>query len=164
MNRHYSKDSYIELLGRIKTKMPDISLSTDIIVGFPGESDADFEDTLDVYRQAGYSSAFTFIYSKRTGTPAAMMEDQVDAEAVKERFNRLLEVVDEYSARFHNGHIGSVFKVLLEEQNQQNPELLSGRTERNSIVHVEADTSFVGRTVDVRITGAKTYYLVGEIV
>ena len=97
MNRHYTKESYLELVAKIKKAMPDIALTTDIIVGFPGETEQDFEDTMDVVEKVQYDSAFTFIYSKRTGTPAAAMEDQVPEEVVKERFDRLLKRVQELS-------------------------------------------------------------------
>lgn len=162
MNRRYSKESYLALVEKIKQKMPEIVLSTDIIVGFPGETDEDFEDTLEVYEQVKYSTAFTFIYSKRTGTPAATMELQIDESVIKARFNELLKRVDHYGYEFQSRQVGKVLDVLIEEVNHQDTSLMSGRTEQNSLVHIEGDESLIGQIIPVKITSAKSYYLVGE--
>lgn len=106
MNRHYTKEHYLEVVRKIREAVPDISLTTDIIVGFPGETEEDFQDTLDIVRQVRYDSAFTFIYSKRTGTPAAAMEDQVPDDVVKDRFDRLLKEVQQISAEVCSVHQG----------------------------------------------------------
>ena len=121
MNRHYTKEQFISLARRLKEAVPGISLTTDIIVGFPGETEEDFEETLDVVRQVEFDSAFTFIYSKRTGTPAASMEDQVPEDVVKERFDRLLKEVQEISARVCGRDEGTVQEVLAEEVDSHGP-------------------------------------------
>lgn len=113
MNRNYTKEHYLELVDKIRSKMPDVSLTTDIIVGFPGETEEDFEETLDVVRKAKYDSAYTFIYSKRTGTPAAAMENQVPEDVVKNRFNRLLETVNEVSRSISNRYEARYSRYLL---------------------------------------------------
>lgn len=134
MNRHYTKESYLELVAKIKKAMPDIALTTDIIVGFPGETEQDFKDTMDVIEKVQYDSAFTFIYSKRTGTPAAAMEDQVPEEVVKERFDRLLKRVQEISAEKTQAGAGVVEDVLVEDVNKQETGYVTGRTARNYLV------------------------------
>ncbi|OON99258.1 MAG: tRNA (N6-isopentenyl adenosine(37)-C2)-methylthiotransferase MiaB, partial [Epulopiscium sp. Nele67-Bin004] len=164
MNRGYTKEHYLNLVQKIRTAMPEITLTTDIIVGFPGETDADFEDTIDVVKQAKYLSAFTFIYSKRTGTPAATMENQVDEAAVKTRFNSLIEVLNPISAQYMENQIGKKFTILVEEVSKNDSKILSGRTESGILVHVEADAENIGNFVDVKITSAKTHYLNGELV
>lgn len=161
MNRHYTKESYLELVRKVKEAMPNIALTTDIIVGFPGETDEDFEETMDVVRQVGFSSAFTFIYSKRTGTPAATMEDQVPEDVTKERFNRLLDLVNSMQADYMHTFLEQEVSVLFEEVNKQNPELLSGRTSEGLLVHAKADHNLIGQTRAVKITENKTHYLVG---
>lgn len=161
MNRHYTKESYLELVRKVKEAMPNIALTTDIIVGFPGETDEDFEETMDVVRQVGFSSAFTFIYSKRTGTPAATMEDQVPEDVTKERFNRLLDLVNSMQADYMHTFLDQEVSVLFEEVNKQNPELLSGRTSEGLLVHAKADHNLIGQIRTVKITENKTHYLVG---
>lgn len=161
MNRRYTKESYLELVAKVKAAMPNIALTTDIIVGFPGETEEDFAETMDVVRQVGFSSAFTFIYSKRTGTPAATMEDQVPEDVIKVRFNALVDLVHEMQAEYMHTFIGKETTVLFEEVNKQNPELLSGRTSESLLVHVKADPSLVGEIVKVKIIDNKTHYLVG---
>ncbi|MFQ9697503.1 MAG: MiaB/RimO family radical SAM methylthiotransferase, partial [Zhenhengia sp.] len=161
MNRHYTKESYLELVRKVKEAMPNIALTTDIIVGFPGETDEDFEETMDVVRQVGFSSAFTFIYSKRTGTPAATMEDQVPEDVTKERFNRLLDLVNSMQADYMHTFLEQEVSVLFEEVNKQNPELLSGRTSEGLLVHAKADHNLIGQIRTVKITENKTHYLVG---
>ena len=164
MNRHYTKEQYLALVERIKTAMPDVSLTTDIIVGFPGETEEDFEETLDVVRKVRYDSAFTFIYSKRTGTPAARMENQVPEEIVKNRFDRLLKEIQEISSELTLKGAGSVEKVLVEEVNAQSPELVTGRLSNNLLVHFPGDESLVGKLVSVKLNEAKGFYYIGEMV
>ena len=164
MNRKYTKESYLSLVERIREKNPKLSLTTDIIVGFPGETEEDFEDTLDVVRKVRYDSAYTFIYSKRTGTPAAAMENQVPEEVVKERFDRLLHEVQGISAEITKGIEGETVPVLVEEINTQNEELLTGRLSNNAVVHFPGDASLIGEILPVKLVESKGFYYMGEIV
>jgi len=163
MNRKYSKEDYLGLVERIRSAMPDISLTTDIIVGFPGETEEDFEDTLDVVRRVGYDSAFTFIYSKRTGTPAATMKEQVDERVAKERFDRLLQLIHETCTKASSRDEHSWQKVLVEEVNRQDPELLTGRLSNNLLVHFKGDKSLIGKIVDVYLEESKGFYYMGRL-
>lgn len=162
MNRRYTKDGYLALVDRIKKAMPDISLTTDIIVGFPGETEEDFQDTLDVVRKVGYDSAFTFIYSRRTGTPAAVMEDQVPADVVKDRFDRLLKEVQDISAKRCAVHEGTVQTALVESVNDHDPSLVTGRLGNNLLVHFPGDSSMIGKFCDVRLKECRGFYYIGE--
>ena len=162
MNRRYTKEGYLELVRRLKAVSPDMRLTTDIIVGFPGETEDDFEQTLDVVRRARFQNAFTFKYNKRAGTPAAVMEAQVPEDVVSCRFARLLDELTPIAYEISASNIGRVVKVLAEEINQSNPDMLTGRAGDGSIVHFTGDTSCIGEIVDVRITGCKTFYLMGE--
>lgn len=164
MNRCYTKEHYLELVDRIRAKMPDVSLTTDIIVGFPGETEADFEETLDVVRRAKYDSAYTFIYSKRTGTPAAAMEEQIPDDVVKERFNRLLQTIDETSNAICARYEGNVAQVLVECVSDHDSSLVTGRMTNNVLVHFKGDKSLIGKLVDVRLTECKGFYYMGECV
>jgi tRNA-2-methylthio-N6-dimethylallyladenosine synthase len=164
MNRRYSKDKYLSLIDKIRAVRPDIALTTDIIVGFPGETEEDFLYTMDVVKKVKYDSAFTFIYSKRTGTPAATYENQISEDVIKDRFNRLLEVVNEISYEKSIEHKGKVYNVLVEEINKQNDTLVSGRLSDNHLVHFEGDKSLIGKIVSVKIKEAKSFYLIGELV
>lgn len=163
MNRKYTKDSYLTLVDKIKTQIPDIALTTDIIVGFPGETEEDFEDTLDVVKRVGYHGAFTFIYSKRTGTPAATMEEQIDKNVVAKRFDQLLDVVDTIVFDNMKNYVGQTLEVLVEEQSKNNPEILSGRSEYGTLVHFKGTSSMIGTYVNVNIIEGKPYYVLGEI-
>ncbi|WP_167956607.1 tRNA (N6-isopentenyl adenosine(37)-C2)-methylthiotransferase MiaB [Anaerosporobacter faecicola] len=164
MNRKYTKEQYLDLVDRIKTAMPEISLTTDIIVGFPGETEEDFEETLDVIRKVKYDSAYTFIYSKRTGTPAASMEEQVDDAVVKERFNRLLKEVQTISAELTKKHENTVQKALVEQINEQDASLVTGRLSNNLLVHFKGCEDLIGKIVDVRLNECKGFYYIGEMV
>lgn len=164
MNRKYTKESYLELVGRIRQAMPDLALTTDIIVGFPGETEEDFQDTLDIVRQVRYSSAFTFQYSKRTGTPAAVMEDQVPQEVMQERFDRLLETVQEIAKKECAGLEGTTGQVLVEQVNQQDDSLLTGRLSNNLLVHFPGDPSLIGKITDVYLSECKGFYYMGEMI
>jgi tRNA-2-methylthio-N6-dimethylallyladenosine synthase len=163
MNRRYTKESYLDLVERIRTAMPDISLTTDIIVGFPGETEEDFLETMDVVRKVGYESAFTFLYSKRTGTPAAAMENQVEETVAKERFDRLLKLVQECSAKAAGREEHTVQKVLVEEVNAQDPTLLTGRLSNNLLVHFEGDKGLIGKIVEVYLEESKGFYYMGRL-
>ncbi len=164
MNRRYTKEQYLSLVERIRAAIPEVSLTTDIIVGFPGETEEDFEETLDVVRAVQFDSAFTFIYSKRTGTPAAEMEDQVPEEVVKVRFDRLLKEIQQISSKLTKQGVGKTEQVLVEEINAQSPELVTGRLENNLLVHFPGDASYIGQLVPVTLTEAKGFYYLGECV
>lgn len=164
MNRKYTKESYLELVARIRRKLPHISLTTDIIVGFPGETEGDFADTLDVVRQVRFDSAYTFIYSRRTGTPAAAMENQVPEEVVKERFNRLLHEIQGISAEITDSRVGETVSVLLEEVNAQDSSLITGRLSNNAVVHCPGDKSRIGQIVQVKLLESRGFYYMGEMV
>ena len=163
MNRRYTKEDYLALVDKLRNKMPDISITTDIIVGFPGETDEDFEETLDVVRRVQYDSAFTFIYSKRTGTPAAEYEDQIAPEVIKKRFDRLLEEVQTIAAGRAGRLEGRVMPVLFEEINRQDKKMVTGRLSNNSIVHVKGDATFIGSVRNVRLVESKGFYYIGEV-
>lgn len=164
MNRHYNKEQYLTLVEKLRKEIPDIGITTDIIVGFPGETEEDFEETLDVVEKAQYDSAFTFIYSKRSGTPAAKMPDQVPEDVVKDRFDRLLSLVNSISKEKTKALEGSVQEVLVEEVNKKIPGYVSGRLSNNSVVHFPADVSLIGSLVNVKLEEAKGFYYMGEMV
>ena len=162
MNRHYTKERYIEITDKIKKAMPDCAITTDIMVGFPGEGDREIEDTLDVIRRVRYNGAFTFIYSKRTGTPAAVMENQVSEEHAKKSFNAVLETLNPIIYEINCEKVGGEFKVLAEAVSQSDSSFITGRTEDNSLVHFKGDESLIGTMVNVKIKDCKTFYLIGE--
>jgi tRNA-2-methylthio-N6-dimethylallyladenosine synthase len=163
MNRRYTKESYLELVEKIRKAVPDISLTTDIIVGFPGETEEDFEETMDVVRKVGYDSAFTFLYSKRTGTPAATMEDQVEESVAMQRFDRLLKEIQECSSRLCGKEVHTIQKVLVEEVNEQDPNLLTGRMSNNLLVHFPGNAKLIGKIVDVYLEESKGFYYMGSV-
>lgn len=163
MNRRYTKEQYLELVRKIKTAVPDISLTTDIIVGFPGETEEDFLETIDVVKKVRYDSAFTFIYSKRTGTPAATMENQVPDDVVKDRFDRLLKEVQTISAEVCRIHEGTTQSVLVEALNDHDRSLVTGRLSNNLLVHFKGDSSLIGKIVDVHLKECKGFYYFGEM-
>lgn len=164
MNRHYDKEHYLELVEKLRCAIPNIALTTDIIVGFPGETEADFEDTMDVVEKVQYDSAFTFIYSKRTGTPAAAMEDQVDEAEVKAHFNRLLSRVQEIAASKAKAEEGTVQEVLVEQVNEHEEGLMTGRTAKNYLVHFPGDETMIGTIRKVRLDESKGFYYIGSLV
>ncbi len=164
MNRRYTKEHYLELVRKIRAAIPDISLTTDIIVGFPGETEEDFQETMDVVRKVRYDSAFTFIYSKRTGTPAAAMENQVPEDIVKDRFDRLLKEVQGISAEVCSVHEGTVQEVLVESMNDHDANLVTGRMSNNLLVHFPGSEELIGKLVNVHLTEAKGFYYIGEMV
>lgn len=163
MNRHYDKEQYLALVTKIRAAVPDIALTTDIIVGFPGETEEDFQETMDVVRKVGYESAFTFIYSKRTGTPAAAKEEQVPEDVVKDRFDRLLKEVQRCSAARAEALTGKVDEVLVEEVNEQDDTLVSGRLGNNFIVHFPGSRDLIGKIVKVKLKECKGFYFYGEL-
>ena len=162
MNRRYTKEQYLELVDKIRKAVPDIALTTDIIVGFPGETEEDFEETMDVVRRVRYDSAFTFIYSKRTGTPAAQMKDQVPEDVVKKRFDRLLKEVQAIAAEKSERLTGTVQEVLVESRNHQDGHLVTGRLSNNSVVHLPGDESLIGQLVNVRLDECRGFYYIGS--
>ena len=162
MNRQYSKEGYLELTGRLRERIPGVALTTDIIVGFPGETENDFEETLDLAKRVRFSGVFTFIYSKRPGAPAAAMEGQAPPETVRRRFDRLLSAVNPIILEENQKHIGKTLSVLAESVSRSNRALLTGRAGDNSLVHFTSDASRVGEFIRVKITGCKTFYLIGE--
>ena len=162
MNRRYTKEHYLGLVEKIKAAVPDISLTTDIIVGFPGETEEDFQETLDVVRKVRYDSAFTFIYSKRTGTPAAKMENQVPEDVVKDRFDRMLQVLNPIVHEVTEEQVGKVLPVLVEEVSKHDENILTGRTEQNTLVHFSGIKDLIGQMVPVKIIENKTFYVIGE--
>ena len=164
MNRHYTKEQYLELVEKIRAAVPDIALTTDIIVGFPGETDEDFMETMDVVEKVGYDSAFTFIYSKRTGTPAAEMEDQVPEEVVKARFDRLLARVQTIAAQKAGALTGKTMEVLVEHINEQDSHLVTGRLSNNSTVHLPGTEDMIGKLIPVYLKECKGFYYLGEAV
>ena len=163
MNRHYDKEAYLDLVRRIREAIPDVALTTDIIVGYPGETDEDFEETMDVVKQVGFDSAFTFEYSRRSGTPAATRPDQVAQEVVTERFNRLLKQVREDGRNRAKALEGQTRTVLVEEVNREDDSLVSGRMENNSVVHFKGTSDLIGKIVPVHLTSCKGFYYLGEI-
>ena len=163
MNRHYDKEHYLELVDKIRAAVPDIALTTDIIVGFPGETEEDFEETMDVVRRVRYDSAFTFIYSKRTGTPAATMDDQIPEEVIKERFDRLLHEVQTISAEKAGKLTGQTLPVLVEEVNGQDTSLVTGKLTNNSTVHFPGTTDMIGTIQNVVLEECKGFYYIGRL-
>ena len=163
MNRHYDKQHYLEIVDKLRKAIPDIGISTDIFVGFPGETEEDFNETLDVVKKVQYDSAFTFIYSKRSGTPAAEMENQVPQDVVKDRFDRLLKVVNEISSKKTAKYEGTTQLVMAEEVNSHDPELITGRLSNNTVVHFKGTKDLIGQELKVKLLKAKGFYYFGEI-
>ena len=163
MNRHYTKEQYLELVKKIRTAVPDMAITTDIIVGFPGETEEDFLETMDVVKQVEYDSAFTFIYSKRTGTPAAAKEEQVPEEIVKDRFDRLLQVVQKIGAEKAEALTGTRQKVLVEDVNAQDEQLVTGRLSNNSVVHIRGGKELIGQIVEVTLDECRGFYYMGTL-
>ncbi len=163
MGRRYTKKSYLELFNKIKETVPNASITTDIIVGFPGESEDDFEDTLDVVNICKYDSAFTFIFSPREGTPAAKMKDDTPLDIKEDRLHRLNELVNKYALEANLQYLGKVVPVLLENVSEKNSDMLVGYTDTMKLVNVKASKDMLGKIVDVKITDVKTWSMDGEI-
>ena len=164
MNRKYTKDDYLILVQKIRTKLPDVAITTDIIVGFPGETKEAVDDTIDVVKKAHFNNAFTFIYSKRTGTPAASFEDQVPEELVKENFDRLLKVVQEEAKEQTLKYGGQIQRVLIESVNDHDESLLTGRMSNNTLVHFPGNKEMIGEFADVKLLECHGFYYVGELI
>lgn len=163
MNRHYDKEKYLDEVKRLREQIPDIAITTDIIVGFPGETEEDFLETMDVVKQVKYDSAFTFIYSKRTGTRAATMENQVPDDVVKDRFDRLLKEVQTISSEKAKCYEGKVVPVLAEEMDDQKDGYVTGRMDNNSIVHFPGTEDMIGNIYNVKLDECRGFYYMGEI-
>jgi len=163
MNRKYTKEQYIELALKAKSVVPNLVVSTDIIVGFPGETEEDFLETLEVVRAVQFESAFTFLYSKRTGTPAATMDNQVPDDVKKDRFDRLAKCQNEISRDINEGLVGREFEILVDGPSKTDENVWQGRTITNKIVNFEKCGVNIGDMVTVEITGAKTWSLEGKV-
>ena len=164
MNRHYNREQYLAIVDKLREVCPDITISTDIIVGFPGETEEDFEETLDIAKSVRYDSAFTFIYSPREGTPAARFEEQIPEDVCHERFNRLVDVMNSISLEKNLEYKGKVYEVIAEGLSDKDSSSLSGRTDGFKLVNFTSSTSpekLMGRVVKVRITESKTFSLEG---
>jgi len=164
MGRKYTREQYLELVRKIKAAIPDVSLSTDIIVGFPNETDEQFEETMSLYKEVGFEIAYTFIYSPREGTPAAKMKDNVSMEVKKARLQRLNDLVNEMSREAMKKFKGQIVEVLVEGESKNNPEILSGYTRKNKLVNFKGPKTAIGQLVNVKIKEAKTWTLDGEMV
>ncbi|MCQ2080172.1 MAG: tRNA (N6-isopentenyl adenosine(37)-C2)-methylthiotransferase MiaB [Lachnospiraceae bacterium] len=162
MNRRYTKEQYVDLALKIRKEIPDIAITTDIIVGFPGETNEDVDETIDVVKTVKFDNAFTFIYSKRTGTPAAAMENQVDENTVKYNFDRLLAVVQETARESVSKYEGMEMDALVEEINEHDSDYVTGRLSNNTIVHFKGDESLIGNIVKVKLTKCQGFYYLGE--
>ena len=166
MNRRYTREQYLDLVGRLRSAMPDLALTTDLIVGFPGETEEDFEDTLSLVREAAFDAAYTFIYSKRPGTPAAKIEDTTPHEVIQERFDRLARLVEDLSYASNQRDLGTVSEVLVEGPSKRNDEMLVGHSRKLQTVHFplregQKAEDLVGKLVDVKVDEAKSWYLEG---
>lgn len=164
MNRRYSKESYLELVQKIRSKIPDATFTTDIIVGFPGETEEDFQDTLDVVSKVRFEQVFMFIYSVRKGTKAETMPNHVPDEIKSERFNRLKELADKITEEENEKYVGTIQKVLVEGVSKTNEEVLTGRTKSYKVVNFAGDKNLIGKEIDIRIVSQHIWYLKGEII
>ncbi len=161
MNRHYDKEKYLDIVRKLREAIPDIALTTDIIVGYPGETEEDFMETMDVVEKVRYNSAFTFIYSPRTGTPAAKKE-QIPEDITKDRFQRLLKLVQNIGQEKTAEMTGQSVEVLVEQVNEHDDSLVTGRCDNNTLVHFKGDASLIGTIVTVKLTECKGFYFIGE--
>lgn len=164
MNRVYTRENYLETIRKLKAKIPGVGLSTDIIIGFPGETEEDVALTIDLIREVGFDSAFTFIYSRREGTPAAKLADPVSEKEKHRRFEKMLKALNETVIEKNRQREGGVFEVLIEGVSKNDPEMLHGRTQENLVVTLKGDPSLIGSLVDVRIIRPKKFSLIGEII
>ena len=162
MNRKYDRAAYLALVDYMREKMPDIAITTDIIVGFPGESDEEFENTLDILSKVRFDNIYSFIYSKRKGTPAAEMEDQVPEEVKRERMTRMLELQGEISKQRNSELVDKSIEVLVEGESKTDPDRLTGRTAGNKLVHFTGSKELIGQRINLRILSAHAYSLIGE--
>jgi tRNA-2-methylthio-N6-dimethylallyladenosine synthase len=164
MSRKYTREHYLDLVQRIRNSIPHAVFTTDIIVGFPGETEEQFEETMSLLREAKISSAYTYIYSQREGTPAAEMTDDVPYEEKQKRLARLNALIGELSLEFHTELKGQIFEVLVEGESKNNANVLSGRTRSNKLIHFEGNKEWIGQFVHVKVTAAQTWYVKAEVV
>ena len=164
MNRHYTREEYLKCIKKIRKRIPEAAITTDIIVGFPGETEEDFEDTLSLVKEAQYDSVFTFIYSKRNGTPAEKMEEQIEEDVKHERFNRLTDAINEISAKKNKEYEGKIVEVLAEDVSKNNKDKLMGRTRKGTLVNFTGDLKDIGKLVNVEITKAHSFSLNGKMI
>ena len=163
MNRKYTKEQYLDLIKRIRNKIPDVLFSTDIIVGFPGETEEDFEDTIDVVKQVNFEQIFMFIYSRRVGTRADKMENQIPEEIKHKRFDRLKQVFEESIEENNKKYIGTTQKILVEGYSKNNQDMLTGRTDTNKVVIFEGPEELIGKIINIKIISEHKWYLKGEV-
>lgn len=162
MNRKYTQEEYLNLVEKMKAKIPNLTLSTDIIVGFPGETDEEFEDTLNVVKKVNYEQVYMFIYSRRIGTPGDKMENQIPEEQKHKRFDKLKELVESQIADNNKKYVGTIQKILIEGESKNNPDMLTGRTDSNKVVVIKADKKLIGTIKEVKIVSEHMWYLRGE--
>ena len=163
MNRKYTKEQYLDLIKRIRDKIPDVVFSTDIIVGFPGETEEDFEDTIDVVKQVNFEQIFMFIYSRRVGTRADKMENQIPEEIKHKRFDRLKQVFEERVEENNKKYVGTTQKILVEGYSKNNQDMLTGRTDTNKVVIFEGPEKLIGKIINIKIISEHKWYLKGEV-
>ncbi len=164
MNRGYTREMYMNIVAKIRQRIPNASITTDIIVGFPGETDENFQETMELVNDVQYDSAFTFIFSPRSGTPAAKMEDQVPIDVKKERLQKLMELQNNSSLRINKALEGQILQVLVEKVSDHNSDMMSGRTRTNKIIIFPGDEGMIGKLIPVQVTRAQTWNLMGETV
>ena len=164
MNRKYTKEQYLELVEKMKEKIPNLSLSTDIIVGFPGETDEEFEDTLDVVRKVKFEQVYMFIYSRRVGTPGDKMENQILEDVKHKRFDKLKALVESQMEEINKKYVGTVQKVLIEGESKNNKDMLTGRTDSNKVVILDGSKELIGTMQNLKIVSEHMWYLKGEII
>lgn len=163
MNRQYTCEDYIKKVEKIRSLIPSITITTDIIVGFPTETDEDFVKTVELLKKIRFDSIYSFIYSKRSGTPAAKLDMALTDKEIHKNFDELLSVQNEISREINNSYIGNIYEVLIEGTSKTNENMVSGRTQGGKIVHLQGGSELIGKTVNVKITAAKTWFLTGEI-
>ncbi|MCR5024441.1 MAG: tRNA (N6-isopentenyl adenosine(37)-C2)-methylthiotransferase MiaB [Lachnospiraceae bacterium] len=164
MNRHYTRDDYLRIIDKLKNKIPDIAITTDIIVGFPGETEKDIDDTVDIIKKAEFDGAFTFVYSKRTGTPAASMPVSMTDEEIHAGFDRVLKTVQDTAKKQVQRFVGRTMPVLVESRNEKDDTMLTGRIPQNTVVHFKGDPSLIGSIVNVRLDEAQGFYYLGTCI
>ena len=162
MNRRYTKEQYLSLVEKMKNKIPNLTLSTDIIVGFPGETDEEFEDTLDVVNKVKFEQVYMFIYSRRVGTPGDKMKEQIPEEIKHKRFDKLKALVESQIEENNQKYVGTIQKVLVEGKSKNNENMLTGRTDSNKVVIFEGDTSLINKIIDLKIISEHMWYLKGK--
>ena len=164
MNRRYTREQYLEIVHELRKRLPDVFLSTDIIVGFPNETEEEFQETLSLVREVQYDAAFTFIFSPRPGTPASRMQDEFSSEIKHKHFDELKTLIDELSMKRAQEFVGKTLPVLFEKVSEKDPTRISGYDPHNKLVHAKGDSSLIGQIKNVKITESHTYSLIGEII